>query len=247
MLKKIISRLVKKYRKITFKLPNNISEDTRRIWELIREKKLTYLSDSRLSSLVNNCKRIESEKVPGDIIEAGCALGGSSLLLCSVKNKNRKLNIYDVFETIPPPGEKDGSDAHQRYEVITSGQAKGIDGNNYYGYEENLMEEVENLFKRNNLEISDNEVALIQGLVQDTLEVTGPVALAHIDLDWYDPVMHCLDKILPHLSPGGTIIFDDYNDWSGCREAVDEYFSKHSKNNYKFDASSGHLCISKVR
>jgi hypothetical protein len=50
------------------------------------------------------------------------------------------------------------------------------------------------------------------------------VALAHIDGDWYESVMTCLERQVPHLIPGGTLVIDDYDAWSGGRTAVDEYF-----------------------
>jgi asparagine synthase (glutamine-hydrolysing) len=37
--------------------------------------------------------------------------------------------------------------------------------------------------------------------------------------------MTCLTRIAPLLVPGGRIVLDDYYKWSGCRTAVDEYFS----------------------
>jgi asparagine synthase (glutamine-hydrolysing) len=49
--------------------------------------------------------------------------------------------------------------------------------------------------------------------------------LAHIDADWYEPVKTCVERIEPHLSPGGVLVIDDYGHWSGCRKAVDEYFA----------------------
>jgi asparagine synthase (glutamine-hydrolysing) len=36
--------------------------------------------------------------------------------------------------------------------------------------------------------------------------------------------MTCLERIEPHLVPGGRLIIDDYFMWPGCRRAVDEYF-----------------------
>jgi asparagine synthase (glutamine-hydrolysing) len=55
------------------------------------------------------------------------------------------------------------------------------------------------------------------------LHVSEPVALAHIDGDWYRSVMTCLRRIEPNLVPGGTLVIDDYRAWSGCKRAVDEY------------------------
>ena len=59
------------------------------------------------------------------------------------------------------------------------------------------------------------------------------VALAHVDGDWYESVMTCLERIAPYLVPEGRIVIDDYDSWSGCRKAVDEYFSD-KRDRYEF-------------
>ncbi len=79
----------------------------------------------------------------------------------------------------------------------------------------------------------DINVHLIKGLFEDTLICKQPVALAHIDCDWYDSVMVCLERIVPMLTPGGVLVIDDYEHWSGCREAVEEYF-KDKKEQFSF-------------
>ena len=64
-------------------------------------------------------------------------------------------------------------------------------------------------------------------MFQDTITGDEPVALAHIDGDWYESVRTCLERIGPRLSPGGVMVIDDYFHWSGCRTAVDEFLAKH--------------------
>jgi O-methyltransferase len=87
---------------------------------------------------------------------------------------------------------------------------------------------------------------LIRGLVQDTLHINEPVCLAHIDVDWYEPVLICLERIEPHLSVGGTLVIDDYLAWSGCQRAVDEYFDRKDRSRYQFDTSPGSLLVTKL-
>ena len=36
------------------------------------------------------------------------------------------MKVYDVFDTIPAPGGKDGADVHERYAVIADGGATGF-------------------------------------------------------------------------------------------------------------------------
>ena len=193
----------------------------------VRGQKLTYLSVGALNDLFDAAKQAERSRRPGVFIEAGCALGGSAIVLAKAKHQQRQLFIYDVFGMIPPPNEEDGADVHQRYERIKSGQATGIGGDPYYGYEPGLVDKVRGSFEAFGVPVEGNEVTLVEGLFQDTITGDEPVALAHIDGDWYESVRTCLERIGPRLSPGGVMVIDDYFHWSGCRTAVDQFLAKH--------------------
>ena len=189
----------------------------------VRAEGLTYLPMEKISKILRAVRHIEEAGLPGDFIEAGCALGGSSILIAAAKSPGRKFFVHDVFGMIPPPTSEDPEDVHRRYETIKSGNARGLAGQTYYGYRGDLRAEVEGNFRRHGIDPHKNSVSLVQGLVQDTLEVGQAVAFAHIDVDWHDPVKVCLKRIHPHLVAGGSIILDDYNDWGGCRKAVDNF------------------------
>lgn len=186
---------------------------------------LTYLEPAALLDLYDAVRTIETAGTPGSIIECGCALGGSSIVLASAKSPHRRMFVYDVFGMIPPPSEKDDADVQQRYRTIQSGQSSGIGDATYYGYEDDLFGKVAAAFARFFLPLEPNSISLVRGLFQDTLHVDQPVALAHLDGDWYESTMTCLERIAPHLSVGGRLVIDDYDAWSGCRKAVDEYFA----------------------
>lgn len=211
----------------------------------VRSRNLTYLKPSRLRALAEICDELERSNIAGDFIEAGCALGGSAILITYLKKRQRNLRIYDVFTMIPPPGDRDGEDVNARYEVIKSGKSRGIGGDVYYGYIENLKQKVIDAFDEFGLPVSENNVDLIEGLIQDTLVAEAQICLAHIDVDWYEPVYTCLSRIEPKLTTGGYIVVDDYNDWSGCHDAVDEYF-RDRRDDFDFDSSPGSLLIKKI-
>ena len=192
----------------------------------IRSQKLTYLSTSKLAKLALTIQQLETKNIEGEFIECGCALGGSTILISKVKLKNRPLNVYDLFGMIPAPTDQDTGDVHKRYQKIISGKSKGIKGNEYYGYIYNLKEKVEHNLNKFDIDLESNNIKLIEGLIQETLNPKNKIALAHIDVDWYEPVKVSLDRIFPHLSRGGTIILDDYFDWGGCKKAVDLFLSK---------------------
>ena len=79
----------------------------------------------------------------------------------------------------------------------------------------------------------DHGVELVQGLFEDTLAIDEPVALAHLDGDWYASTMTALTRIAPWLTVGGRLVIDDYDTWSGCRTAVEEYFA--GRPGYRFE------------
>lgn len=193
--------------------------------EAVRKDSLTYLGEDALKDLYAQVQKIEKSSIKGVLIEAGCALGGSAIVIATAKAKSRPFLVYDVFGMIPPPSEQDGIDVHGRYQEIIRGDSKGIGNHQYYGYEENLYDRVVSNFRKYDMSLEDSNIRLIKGLFQDTLHVQKPVALAHIDGDWYDSVLTCLERIEPHLVSRGVLVIDDYYCWSGCRKAVDHFFA----------------------
>lgn len=229
--------------------PNALSSvdgDTRGLVSRIRAGKLTYLSDRKLASLAATCSAIEDEALPGVFIEAGCALGGSAILIATLKSPERRFFVYDVFGMIPPPTEEDTQDVHDRYRTIVGGKSVGIDGDKYYGYQENLYDVVQGNLRRFGIDPEAQSVALVKGLVQDTMHIDQPVAFAHVDVDWYEPVSTCLRRIFPRLVQGGSIILDDYHDWGGCRKATDEYL-REITGLFVLDDAAGSMKITRVK
>jgi asparagine synthase (glutamine-hydrolysing) len=91
--------------------------------------------------------------------------------------------------------------------------------------------------------LDNYNVELIPGYVQDTLNVKTPVLLAHVDVDWHDPVKISIERIWPMLNDKGVMIFDDYYSYSGCKKAVDDYFG--SVKGITRDGSCGSMAILK--
>ena len=213
----------------TYELAPRVEETIARV----RREHLTYLKDENLRELAAMVVDADSGALPGLVIEAGTALGGSAIVMAAAKARERPMKVYDVFGTIPPPGSRDGPDVHRRYATIAAGDARGVGGDAYYGYRDDLYGEVYDSFGRLGVPASDHNIELIQGLFEDTIVLDEPVAIAHLDGDWYESTMACLTRIAPLLSPGGRIVLDDYHTWSGCRAAVDEYFT--GRDGYRFE------------
>jgi len=245
MLSRIKASLGKALRLVESKTQPELSAEERQLVSRIRDKKLTYLSDRKLASLITTCRSIEARNLPGIFLEAGCALGGSAILLASIKRVGRPLNVYDVFGMIPPPTKEDTQDIHARYQTIVEGKSIGIEGDRYYGYIDDLYDVVKRNLASFDIDCKARSLSLIKGLVQDTLVLDVPVAFAHIDVDWYEPVRTCLDRVFPRLVVGGSIILDDYHDWGGCRKATDEYL-RQIVGQFDLDDSAGSMRITKA-
>jgi O-methyltransferase len=191
----------------------------------VRRKRLTYLGPEKFDSLYDCIDDLQRSETQGDFIEFGVALGGSGICLAKAMDDGRRYLGFDVFGMIPPPSVADGRDVADRYNTIVSRKSSGIGGDQYYGYVDNLYDVAKSNFRSFGCEVNGRNVLLIKGLFYDTLPLHGGVsiALAHIDCDWYESVSYCLNFTWRRLTRGGFIVLDDYNDWSGCRKATDEF------------------------
>jgi asparagine synthase (glutamine-hydrolysing) len=196
----------------------------------VRRQRLTYLRSEPLFRLERELHRLLQNNVPGDFLEFGVALGGSAIVIASRLSAGRSFHGFDAFGMIPSPDcEKDGTRAKERYAVIAAGKSKGIRGETYYGYRDDLYGQVRGSFERHGLTVDGHRIGLHKGLFEDTWRTYDgrQVAFAHIDCDWYNPVRFCLSKVAEQLSSGGAIIVDDYHTFDGCRAATDEFLVQH--------------------
>jgi O-methyltransferase len=217
--------------------------DVRRSIEGVRAKRLSFLSPEKLMDLADAVIDAERQGLAGAVVEAGTALGGSAIVLASAKSTDRPMWIFDAFGMIPPPSEQDGPDVHARYEEIASGKSAGLSEDLYYGYRTDLLGEVRRSFVEFGLTPESHNVTFVKGCYEETMHIDFPVAVAHIDCDWYESVSTCLEAIEPWLVPGGRFVIDDYFSWSGCAKAVDEFFA--GRAGYTF-VQKGRLHIVKV-
>jgi O-methyltransferase len=207
-------------------------------------ERLTYLSIEKLRTLEDCARAADRDRIQGDVIEAGVALGGSAILLASDLADGRRFHGYDVFEQIPPPSERDDDRSHERYEVIASGRSSGLGDDVYYGYLPDLFERVVAAFERFGLVVDQDQISLHRGLFEETLRPRDPVALAHIDSDWYEPVRLCLERLEPFLSPGAFVVLDDFFDYGGCAEATREFLADHS--DFRVVRETGSLVVQRA-
>jgi hypothetical protein len=72
---------------------------------------------------------------------------------------------------------------------------------------------------------STDRVRLVSGWLDDTLPKadTGPIALLHIDVDWYESVRSVFTHLFDRVPGGGIVSVDDYGRWTGCDRAVHDF------------------------
>lgn len=191
----------------------------------INDDQITYLDGDALNDLHRRVTAIEARpSTEGILIAAGCALSGSAVVMAAAKRKARPLYVYDVFRRSPYPESINMDNAPTRWSG-SSGASAAFESDDFDEYRENILEKVVQNFEQHGLHPSTNNVRFVKGLLEDTLRINAPVALAHIDGDDYENVMTCLERITPKLLPRGVLVFDSYDTHAGCRKAVDEYFA----------------------
>jgi hypothetical protein len=181
----------------------------RKVRVALRVRKHTLLDYPRLSALHD----LAAQAPAGAVVECGAWQGGSAAMMASAA-PSRDVWIFDSWEGLPEPGELDVAAAGHRRER---------------GWNDASMRSVAQLMLRQPA-LEPERVHLVKGWFEATLRSTdtGPIALLHLDCDWYDSVKLCLDVLYDRVVPGGFIAVDDYDHWLGCRRAVDEFASQTS-------------------
>ena len=211
----------------------------------MRRRNLTYLSPRKLRTLERCVDLIETHKVPGDIVEAGVALGGSAILLSTRAHRQTVSRLRRVRDD--PAAWREGSARRARAlrATIREGRSKGIGSDVYYGYRDDLFEHASRVLAEFGGPGRRSGVQLKRGLFEDTLHPTGPVALAHVDSDWYEPVLPLPVAHRPHtFRRAGSSVLDDYHDYGGCRRAAAEFLAEHSE--WRVVADAGSLVVGRV-
>ena len=163
----------------------------------------------------------EVEAIDGRIVECGVGSGRSLFafsIISQYVTKPRVIVGFDTFEGIPPPTAEDGEgNAHKT------------------GWWRHPMEDVLQLLQYNGLSQSfiKERISFHRGLFEDTLpEYDGaPIALLHLDIDFYESYRTALRELWPHVAPGGIVAFDEYRKpvFPGATKAVDEFFANRSE------------------
>lgn len=221
-----ISSLVAKLRRNAKDLPLDFDEGFREIYARCRP--FTMTSAERMYALYKAVEYVLRARIPGDFVECGVWRGGSGMIVALSLLKwgvrDRVIHLYDTYEGMSAPGERDrdvhGGNAQEMFE--------GTRRSNGTGWCSAGLKEV----RTNILSTGypENNVSFIEGKVEETLPARCPhsISLLRLDTDWFESTYHELVHLYPLLQSGGVLILDDYGHWQGAREAVERYFSENS-------------------
>jgi hypothetical protein len=156
--------------------------------------------------------------VSGSIVECGVSVGYGLLfllLLSDLRGIERRSYGFDSFEGFPDSTEADrkaNGDFHVR--------------RGFYASPVPLVDRV--LRDGRVSEASRRGLRLKKGLFRETLvDFDDDIAVLHLDCDLHDSYLDCLGHLYDRVTPGGVIMFDEYEDpdFPGARAAVDSFFA----------------------
>ena len=161
--------------------------------------------------------------VPGVICEFGVQFGATLSTLINLRsiyepfNYSRVVYGFDTFEGLLNVSEKDGSLADDGDFAVTQGF-------------ENTLDEILTLLEADS---PCNHIKKFQFIKGDAVNTVDPwlennphaiISMCIFDMDIYNPTKEVLRKILPRLTKGSLLVFDElnYNAFPGETTAVDE-------------------------
>ena len=220
ILKKIFSNKNNSYQDIIVEMDTNS--------ELFIKASSEYTFKSKLEMWTVICclRNIINQKIDGDIVETGVWKGGTLILVKKILEEydsKKKIIGFDTFEEgFEKPGELDKK---IRYGFKEKGNLYNKTFN-YKKFETSSLNNTLSNIRKNCKDIE--ELYLIKGKIENTLEKENikKISLLMLDTDYYESTKFALEKLYDKVSQNGIIYIDDYGNWKGAKQAVDEFFKR---------------------
>jgi O-methyltransferase len=225
-------------------IPEDFTVEDRELVNVVRPYTMT--SPERIYALAQAVRYVVRHEIPGDIVECGVWRGGSMMvvarMLLQLGDVGRRLYLFDTFEGMTPPTEKDVLNSGRSAVDLLANEKKHVQTSLWCC---SPIDDVrQNLYRTG---YSPEKVHFIKGRVEDTIPGDAPqsISILRLDTDWYESTRHELIHLFPRLSPGGVLILDDYGWWKGARQATDEYLEQHNLKLLlnRIDAWGGRLAV----
>lgn len=186
----------------------------------------TMTSDEKLHGLITATRYIVKHGVPGDFVECGVWRGGSmqavARTLCQLGVDDRDLYLFDTFEGMTTPSDRDVRFDGQTAETRMAAFRR--EGSQIWAYAS--LDDVRSGFAE--VPYPRERVHFIKGPVEQTIPDSAPdsIALLRLDTDWYESTAHEFRHLYHRLASGGVLILDDYEWWQGAKQATDEFLAE---------------------
>jgi O-methyltransferase len=174
------------------------------------------MTPSELAVLLRELEKVIKNNIEGDIVELGCYEGTSALFearMLQVSAAHKNLWLYDSFAGLPEKTEYDRSPAGEQF---VTGELQAS------------RKELERRFKQAGLPKPRIKKAWFSDL--NAGDMPEKICFAFLDGDYYDSILQSLHLVWPNLSPGATVIVDDYQNEAlpGAARAVNAWLSTHA-------------------
>ena len=221
-------------------LPSDYDDEAKEIIRAARPWTMT--GPDKMYALIQSVRYVTRHQIPGDVVECGVWRGGSmqavARTLIAAGDTSRHLHLFDTYEGMPPPTERDlrRSDDRSAEELLAQ---ESREDSKVWAVA--TLDDVQDGFSH--VPYPQERVHFVQGKVEDTIPGHAPeqISILRLDTDWYESTRHELEHLYPRLSPGGVLLLDDYGYWEGAREAVDEFLDQSGERLLLMRMASGRL------
>ena len=171
-----------------------------------------------------------TERVEGDVCEFGVAQGETSTLIATeIRGTAKVLHLFDSFEGLPKPTEKD----ELKDDIYSLGSMASYEGT--MSCPQDMV-----ISRLKAVGFPESRYVIHAGFIEKTLPrdhaVPARVSFAYVDFDLYEPVLTALEFLNGVTPPGAVIVVDDYGFFStGVKTAVDEFIGEKNGPEHVYD------------
>jgi O-methyltransferase len=220
--------------------PRDYDEDFCEIIRAVRPYTMT--GNDKLHALIAATKYVSRYDVPGDVVEFGVWRGGgmkaAALTLEAAEDFSRDLYLFDTFEGMTAPTDKD-----VRFDGAPAAGLLETSGKDTAVWAVASIEDVRERFANGRYPLE--KIHFIKGPVEETVPEHLPerISILRLDTDWYESTEHEFRHAYDRLVSGGVLMIDDYGWWQGSRTATDEFLERTGEKLLLLRMASGRVAV----
>jgi hypothetical protein len=159
--------------------------------------------------------------VPGSFVEAGCAIGATTVFLNKYMNDENMQRDYYAIDTFSGFNKE-----HVDYEVRRRGKSLSVRSTLQSAFSENRKSWFDRTMA---LHDAHSVTSIEMDISHFEFSTLAPIVFCLLDVDLYIPIRDSLPKIYAAMSPGGVLIVDDCQPnelWDGALQAYEEFIKE---------------------